>query len=128
MIYAQSSGCEKSRQEQGAGMKKATVAAGCIAVLLTGARILNAADPPDPVKGKDLFDQCTVCHNADSIEKKMGPGLKGLFKRAKLANGKPVNEANVRAVINDGGNGMPGFADLLSDEDRDNLIAYLKTL
>jgi cytochrome c len=58
----------------------------------------------------------------------MGPGLKGLFKREKLVNGKPVNEANVRALINAGGNGMPSFMDLLSDEEREDVIAFLKTL
>jgi mono/diheme cytochrome c family protein len=113
--------------KRGVGMKKGITAAGCLGVLLAGARLLSAADP-DPAKGKDLFDQCSVCHNSDSDERKMGPGLKGLFKKGKLSNGKPANEANVRAVINEGGNGMPAFADLLSDQDRDNLIAYLKTL
>jgi cytochrome c2 len=82
----------------------------------------------DEAKGKEVFEQCGVCHNADSEEKKMGPGLKGLFKRAKMTNGKKPTEENVRAVVDAGGNGMPGYADLLSDEERDNLIAYLKTL
>ena len=82
----------------------------------------------DAAKGKEVFDQCSVCHNADSTETKVGPGLKGLFKMAKLVNGKPVNEANVRELINEGGNGMPAYADQLSDPDKNNLIAYLKTL
>ena len=39
----------------------------------------------DAAKGKATFeDNCAVCHNADSAEKKGGPGLKGLFKKAKL--------------------------------------------
>jgi cytochrome c len=79
-------------------------------------------------KGKEVFEQCSVCHNADSTEKKIGPGLKGLFKHDKLVNGKPVNEANVRAKIDEGGNGMPGYKDILSDQERADLIAYLKTL
>jgi cytochrome c len=45
-----------------------------------------------------------------------------------LVNGKPVNEANVREIINQGGNGMPPYNDILSDQEKDNLIAYLKTL
>lgn len=82
----------------------------------------------DPEKGKVVFEQCGVCHNADSEEKKLGPGLKGLFKKAKMANGKRVTEANVRAVIDAGGNGMPAYKEMLTDEEKDHLIAYLKTL
>ena len=79
-------------------------------------------------KGKEVFDQCSVCHNADSTETKIGPGLKGLFKHDKLVNGKPVNEANVRAKIDEGGNGMPSYKDILSNQEKDDVIAYLKTL
>src|ERR1700687_2559481 len=79
-------------------------------------------------KGKEVFDQCSVCHNADSTEKKIGPGLKGLFKHDKLVNGKPVNEANVRNKIEEGGNGMPPYKDVLSDQERADVIAYLKTI
>jgi len=82
----------------------------------------------DPDKGKELFTQCGVCHNADSEEKKMGPGLKGLFKRDKLASGKKVTDGNVRTQIDEGGKGMPPYKDMLSDQDKDDLIAYLKTL
>ncbi len=83
----------------------------------------------DAAKGKAVFGaQCLVCHNADSTAKKLGPGLKGLFKRAKLADGKPLNEASVRALIDAGTSGMPEFKEMLSAADKNNLIAYLKTL
>jgi mono/diheme cytochrome c family protein len=79
--------------------------------------------------GKEVFDQnCMVCHNADSADKKIGPGLKGLFKHPKLVDGKAVNDANVRTKINEGGNGMPSYKDNLSDQEKDDVIAYLKTL
>jgi len=90
--------------------------------------ILGAANG-DAAKGKTVFDgNCAVCHNADSTEAKMGPGLKGLFKRDKLKSGKKVTEANVLARINDGGGGMPGYKDMLTDGEKNDLIAYLKTL
>ena len=75
-----------------------------------------------------MFQQCGVCHNADSDQKKMGPGLKGLFKKAKLANGKKLTDANIRAKVEEGGNGMPAYKDMLTDAEKNNLIAYLKTL
>jgi mono/diheme cytochrome c family protein len=58
----------------------------------------------------------------------MGPGLKGLFKKDKLANGKKLTDANIRAKIEEGGNGMPAYKDMLTDAEKNNLIAYLKTL
>ena len=82
----------------------------------------------DPAKGKEVFEQCAVCHNADSDVKKTGPGLKGLFAKAKLKNGKKPSEDTIRAVIDAGGNGMPAYKEMLSDEEKANLIAYLKTL
>ena len=83
----------------------------------------------DPAKGKAIFtDSCAVCHAPDTTERKMGPGLKGLFKHQKLANGKVLNEANVTGMINEGGNGMPPFADSLTKVEKENIIAYLKSL
>jgi len=90
--------------------------------------VLLAAKKGDPEKGKEVFQPCAVCHNADSNEKKMGPGLKGLFSKEKMNNGKKPTEANVRAQIDDGGNGMPPYKDMLGDDEKDDLIAYLKTL
>lgn len=58
----------------------------------------------------------------------MGPGLKGLFSKDKMTNGKKPTEDNVRAKIDEGGNGMPAYKDMLSDDEKDDLIAYLKTL
>ena len=97
-----------------------------LSVLTVGSA--SAQKGSDVSKGKEVFEQCSVCHNADSTEKKMGPGLKGLFKKPKLGNGKATNEANVLGLINAGGNGMPAYEDMLSKDEKGNLIAYLKTL
>ena len=107
-------------------MRKWFVGAGIAGMLAAGT--MQAADKPDAAKGKEVFEQCGVCHNTTTDEKKVGPSLKGLFKHATLKNGKPVNEANVKAFINAGGNGMPSYADLLSEQEKTNVLAYLKTL
>jgi cytochrome c2 len=107
-------------------MKRLILSSGCAAVLLAG-RLL-AQGGGDAAKGKDVFEQCGVCHNVDTDEKKIGPSLKGLYKRGKLKNGKPVNDDNVLKMINTGGNGMPAYADTLSDQEKKDVIAYLKTV
>ena len=104
---------------------KMAVAAG---ILWAGAAAWAAGDAG---KGKDVFEQnCSVCHNADRAEQKIGPGLKGLFKKAELANKKKVSDANVLEFINNGSpeKGMPGFSDQLNAQEKSDLIAYLKTL
>jgi cytochrome c2 len=109
-------------------MRKWMLSAGIGGLLLAG--LLTAADKKegDAAKGKEVFEQCGVCHNTDTDEKKIGPALKGLYKHDKLKNGKKVTDETVKAVINAGGNGMPAYADLLSEAEKANVIAYLKTL
>ncbi len=108
-------------------MKKGILTVASLGLLLAAGLPLTAADG-DAKKGEAAFENCSVCHNADSTEAKIGPGLKGLFKREKLVNGKPVTADNVRAIITEGSGAMPPFADAISADDKDNLIAYLKTL
>jgi cytochrome c len=116
-------------------MKHLLVAVSAVVLACSGAAAQSkggekkgAAKTGDVAKGKEVFEQCSVCHNVDNDEKKMGPALKGLYKKAKMTNGKPVNDANVKAIINAGGNGMPAYEDMLTDEERTDLIAYLKTV
>ena len=108
--------------------RRAFAITSCIAVCAFIGVGASAGQKGDAAKGKEGFDQCAVCHNVDSPEKKMGPSLQGLFKRKTLQNGKPVNDANVLAQINNGGNGMPAYADMLSADDKANILAYLHTL
>jgi mono/diheme cytochrome c family protein len=113
-------------------MKRNLIAVGCFVALLAGPRVFGQEKKNgngNVANGKEVFESnCSVCHNADSDEKKMGPGLKGLFKHDKLKNGKKPTEANVLAIINAGGNGMPAYADMLTDQEKKDVIAYLKTL
>jgi cytochrome c2 len=87
-----------------------------------------ASKAGDAAKGKAVFEQCEVCHDPASNEKKIGPGLKGLFKLEKMTNGQKPTEKNVRVKVDEGGNGMPAYKDLLTDEEKEDLIAFLKTI
>jgi mono/diheme cytochrome c family protein len=81
-------------------------------------------------RGKAVFErQCAACHYPSSTAKKIGPGLKDVTKRKTAgANGKALDDASLRAVIEKGGKNMPGFKALLSNQQVSDLVAYLKTL
>jgi cytochrome c len=107
-------------------MKASPIAAPVLVAMLFAAPALKAAG--DAAKGKEVFEQCTVCHEHETDEKKVGPSLKGLYSKEKLANGKPVNDANVLAIVKEGGNGMPAYAEMLESDELEHLMAFLKTL
>jgi mono/diheme cytochrome c family protein len=112
-------------------MKTIHAAALCAGLVLCSCAYPAGKDKPgDPESGKAVFEQqCEVCHRADSAEKKIGPGLKGLFKKAKFANGTKVSEETVREQVENGKKyGMPAFRDLLSNEEKSDLLAFLRTL
>ena len=81
-------------------------------------------------KGKDVFDQkCAICHFADSDQKKIGPGLKGLSKRGTFTvNGNKVTTESLKTWIENGDSQMPGMKDVLDAAQIRDVVAYVKTL
>jgi len=80
-------------------------------------------------RGRRLFGQsCAQCHRAYSSETQAGPSLQGVFKKQTLPSGIPANDDRVRENILLGRAKMPGFRNLFSDDQVDDLIAYLHTL
>lgn len=69
---------------------------------------------------------CMSCHNPE-LRGERGPVLRGLFQREKLANGEPVSEKSVRALIDEGHAKAPAFASWLDDVTRQKILTYLKT-
>lgn len=89
----------------------------------------SAASKGDAAKGKDLVaSHCAICHNTTTPGTKMGPSLMGLFKKKTMVNGKPMNDKNVLAQIDNGGGGMPAFGDQLTSQQKADILAYLHTL
>ena len=72
--------------------------------------------------------QCDACHFPRSAAKKVGPGLKGIYRKPKFADGKPVTDASMTAWIRDGGKDMPPLGDKINAEELRQLLAYLRTL
>ncbi|MBV8629869.1 MAG: cytochrome c [Silvibacterium sp.] len=71
---------------------------------------------------------CARCHYANTDRSLHGPGLQALYKQKYLPSGAPANDERVTAVILRGRNMMPAFGDSLSDQQLENLLAYLHTL
>jgi len=108
-------------------MSKVTLALLSAALFVVGGA---AADEQsgDAAKGKEAFQQrCLVCHFEDSAEKKIGPGLAGI-KEGTLPSGKESTFENVLENLNKGGNGMPAFEAMLSDEEKSDIAAYVLSL
>lgn len=89
----------------------------------------NVASAEEIARGREVYRRrCAVCHYAGSEAKKVAVGLKGLSKRGKYADGKPVTDESLREWIERGGKNMPGYKAVLNAEQVRDLIAYLKTL
>jgi mono/diheme cytochrome c family protein len=85
---------------------------------------------PQQVAGRKIYDQyCDRCHEPYSTRGKKGPGLQGVFKNKYLSlSGLPANDERVTDIIRLGRKEMPGFSQTLSDQDIQNLLAYMHTL
>ncbi len=83
----------------------------------------------DATHGKEIFDsKCALCHNADSAEKKIGPGLKGLYARGTMADGTKVTDESITERIVNGKIPMPPYKDTLTAAEIKQVVEYLKTL
>lgn len=80
-------------------------------------------------EGRRVFQAyCAACHYAYSSRGMKGPGLKDLYKKKYLPSGLPTNDRFVEQTVASGRGMMPGFGNALTQEQFDDLIAYLHTL
>ncbi len=107
------------------------------AVFLSG--VIAGQTPKPDMRGTDSKDavsrggaiykgHCAICHYAASTEKKIGPGLKGLAKRTRFADGTKMDTPGLTRVILKGGKNMPPLRDELTDAQIRDLLAYMRTL
>jgi mono/diheme cytochrome c family protein len=81
------------------------------------------------VRGRRVYEQrCAECHFAYISRDLRGPTLEGLFKKQYMPSGTPANDDRVRDVIQMGQAKMPAFGRVLTDQQVNDLIAYLHTL
>src|SRR5213592_4700985 len=82
---------------------------------------------PQQAAGRHIYDQyCDRCHAPYSSRGRKGPSLKGVFKHQYLSiSGMPANDDRVGDIIRLGRNTMEGFGQVLTQEQINDLLAYL---
>lgn len=114
-----------------------------LAVAMIAAVPTLAAADGDAAKGEKVFRKCKACHTVDEPKNKVGPHLDGIIGRkagaaegfaysdAMKNSGLTWDEATLDAYLKDPKGTVPGnkmiFAGLPKDDERADLIAYLKT-
>ncbi|MBZ5651604.1 MAG: cytochrome c [Acidobacteriia bacterium] len=80
--------------------------------------------------GRRLYDQyCDRCHEPYSSRDKKARSLQGVFKKQFLPeSGMPANDERVGEIIVTGRNMMPAFGQAMSQQQVQDLLAYLHTL
>ena len=113
-------------------------------VLLTFCALFAAgtatAKPGDAAKGKEIYDKrCTWCHGADgdgagAAKELLNPPPRdftsGNYKiKSSSFEDMVPNDDDIYRMIRDGmpGTAMPGWSDILKEQEMWNLVAYVKT-
>ena len=80
-------------------------------------------------RGRRVFERdCAACHSAYSSSGSKGPSLKHLFQKQFLPSGLPANDRFVEQTIVGGRNMMPPMGEAITQQELDDLMAYLHTL
>ncbi len=85
---------------------------------------------PQQAAGRRVYDQyCDRCHEPYSSRGKQGSSMKGAFKKQFLPlSGLPANDDRVGDIIRLGRAKMPGYGQVLTPQQIEDLLAYMHTL
>jgi mono/diheme cytochrome c family protein len=113
-------------------VKTLPLAGALLAASVTGAYGAEKKLPPweKPIQaGRFLYlEHCSVCHEINKPEsKKLGPVLHQVFEKEKMPfSGLPVSEQFIGIKMKVGGGIMPAFVTVLSDDEIDKIIQFMK--
>jgi cytochrome c len=112
-----------------------------VGVMISGGSAWAAGDA---AKGKKVFKKCAICHAIKAGKKKIGPSLFGIagrkaattkgfrFSAAMKKSKLTWDDATLDKYLKNPRKAVKGtrmvFSGLRSKKDRENVIAYLKTL
>lgn len=117
--------------ERSKGVGPGRTLAGVVVLMLgVGWIVVPAVAAPDLVNGKKVYaDKCVRCH---------GVGGKGDGPKAETLEKKPIDytdktkmgtftDVQLKQVVLDGKQPMPGYKGKMSDKDLEDVIGYLRT-
>jgi mono/diheme cytochrome c family protein len=82
----------------------------------------------DVERGKVVFfSVCGECHEAYTREEKVGPSLAGI-KNGQLPTGRKATHDRLLDIVNDGPAEMPKLKDRLTEQQKEDVIAFVLTL
>jgi mono/diheme cytochrome c family protein len=112
---------------------KSLVVSAAVFFAAAGASGAEKKLPPweKPVRaGRYLYlEHCSVCHEINKPKsEKFGPVLHRVFELEKMPfSGLPVSEEFIKIKMKVGGGIMPAFMEVLSDDEIDNIVTFMKT-
>jgi mono/diheme cytochrome c family protein len=85
---------------------------------------------PQQIAGRHIYDSyCDRCHAPYSSRGRQGPSMKGVFKRQYLSmSGLPANDDRIADIVRMGRDKMPGYGQVLTQQQVTDLLAYMHTL
>jgi len=105
-----------------------------LALLMAAFVIPLSAQAADAELGEKVFKKrCVVCHNPLTAQRKIGPGLKGVFERESESGIGTLTEARLHEWLQNPkslkpNTRMPKYGPMQDDVSRQAVIDYLKTL
>jgi mono/diheme cytochrome c family protein len=96
-----------------------------LCVVAAHAQPAAASGQPSAAAGQQVFVQkCMQCHSVNKDQVLLGPSLWG--EMTKSPHKKTA--AQIRVIIKNGKGKMPPWGTMLSEQDIDNVLAYLHSL
>jgi mono/diheme cytochrome c family protein len=80
--------------------------------------------------GRRIYDHyCDRCHAPYSSRGRQGPSMQHVFNKRYLSlSGLPANDDRVTELVRAGRGKMPGYSQVLNQQQIEDLLAYLHTL
>jgi mono/diheme cytochrome c family protein len=124
------------------GNRSGQIFLACSAIFMLFMFLLAACDKPERLRsnaelglneqqarGRAIYDlRCAGCHEPYRRKDLNGPTMSGVFKKPYLPSGMVARDDRVSDIILMGKPKMPAFGDVITQQQLQDLLAYMHTL